>query len=154
MDYLHVALNPPTEQGQLNYEKDPEIEPHILYIKGKNYELAGMVINIRGGLVLLRLTQNRVLNSAEFLIHQKTWQKDPNFIFPTPRISADLVFPNIHKHHYDDDLPVVVTTDERYSYARIMIGDLPEEPEWVRLSDNCMACIETSILKGFLVKRK
>jgi hypothetical protein len=154
MNLLQVALNPPTEQGQLHYTKDPEIEPHLLFIKGKNYELGGFDINITGGQVLLRLTENRVLSSAEFGYHQRAWKKDTNFLVPTPRISADIAFPNIRKHHYEFDLPIEVTTDERYSYARIMIGDLPEEPEWVRLSDNCMACIEKSMLKGFLVKRK
>ena len=149
---IKINLRDASDDGRLFYKPDPDIEPLILFIKNPNQRVMAFSINIEGGQVLLALNSNRILQSAEFIIHRRIWKKATFDIPPVHKISADIEFPNVRTRYTEFELPVTVTTDEAYSFAHIIIGEVEPDVDCIALSDQCFVLVHSGYFKGFYIK--
>jgi hypothetical protein len=152
MGELIIKLQEATSNGRLYYTPDPEIEPLVLFIKNSNQRKMAYSINIGGGGMLLNLDNNHILQSAEFIIHRRTWKKVFLDAIPEPKFFADIEFPNVHAEYTELDIPITVTSDSTYNYVRIVLGEVEPLMEYIGLSDRCFLIEHSRYLKGFFIK--
>jgi hypothetical protein len=152
MKKIKVNLLNSTKYGRLYYKFNPDIEPFVIFIQNNLKIKRTYSINIDSA-IILDINENKIIQGAEFIIHRKTWKKDPNFFVPhsPPRIEADVQVVNLTEINELIETPVRSITDENYRYVFFGWGKEVIDKKWVYLSEQCYAAISGTTLLGFLV---
>jgi hypothetical protein len=174
MNDIYINIKPPTELGRIYYFHDPEVYETILYIKSAMRRYNIWSIDIKGGKAILQFDKHRLLKGVECEYYRSAWRKSLTLFVPEPVFYGDLEFVNIKSSqgdliqpHYfypkgfspkqrkycyqDDDTEVKILTDDSFSVAWILLGNLDRSGDWVGLSDRCSALIRDNKLLGFSV---
>jgi len=169
MPEVIVELRNPTEQGRLYYERDPEIEGHIVYIQTPMRRRIIHSVIINGGQAILEFDADRILLDVEFISNWNAWRKLP--VLEVPRVSriADLALSNLEpdperppstkidrdgflRHYCSFDTVAMKTTDANRSCVQFLFGTTEPVGEWIALSHQCFALVADNFLRGFFVQ--
>jgi hypothetical protein len=150
MNSIQVELLEPTKTGRLYYQHNPEIEPFVYFVQNGLKIRRTFSINIASG-IILDLSENKIIQAAEFVIHRRVWKIDPKLVPPHPEIEADIQVINVSSRYEAFEPPVRSFTDEKYQYAFFNWGAEVDDRKWVCLSEQCYASITGKSLNGFFI---
>jgi hypothetical protein len=110
-------------------------------------------INFTGGLLLLGLNNDYILNNLELNIYREYWKRlDAKFLKPQQINKRSVKFLNINASHYEFDIPLSVYTDNTQSAVFVEIETYAEsDSHWVAISENCFMRILNNQLIGFWI---
>ena len=152
MENILVQFRPQTVNSRLLYKYDAQTDQFLIYVKSAIRKQRMARVNVSGGRMLLGVDNERIIESIEFIIRKRAWKVAPLDEFPISQFPADLLLVQETINQRTFEIPVKVTTDERYSYMNVIIGEREQGGIWVELSNQCLALVIENRLKGVFIK--
>ena len=151
MKTIRVKIVDPTNERRLLYVRDPELEPHLLYLRSSSEFKMVYRLNLDGGIVLIGADESKRLIDLEIRIPRSRWRISPLITWPEQLISGDIEL-KLKSTRYEADIPASAYCDKEYSMVSIQFGAQNDKPNWIALSSQCLASVAGDQLIGFFIR--